>query len=165
MGYDNAMLDPVVILEDIRSAHNVGAIFRTADAVGVSTLYLAGYTPAPVDRFGRPVSEVCKTALGATDTVAWEQVVSSVALVNALQAKGVYVVAVEQTATATDIYAYQPPLDVPAAYVFGNEITGVSPEVLQAVDAVVQVPMRGKKESLNVSVTVGIILFLIRRTL
>lgn len=160
MGYDTAMMNSLVILENIRSAHNVGSIFRTADAAGVQQLYVTGYTPAPVDRFGRPVPEISKTALGATETVAWQQVVDAVALVQELQASGVYVVAVEQAPAAINIYHYETPAHRTVAYVFGNEVTGITGELLAQVDQVVEVPMVGQKESLNVAVTAGIVLYL-----
>lgn len=156
------MMNPLVILENIRSAHNVGSIFRTADAAGVQQVYVVGYTPAPVDRFGRPVPEISKTALGATETVSWQSVADGVTLVQSLQAAGVWVVAVEQVSGSIDIYQYQAPTKNPVAYVFGNEVTGVTPEMLAQVDQVVEVPMRGQKESLNVAVTAGIVLYITR---
>ena len=146
-----------LILDNIRSQYNVGAIFRTADAAGVAKLFLVGYTPAPIDRFGRPVPELEKTSLGATKSVLWESVVDTLTLVKRLQAEGVTVVAVELTPTSVSLYDFVVPQNV--AYIMGNEIEGVSPEVLAAVDVVVEIPMAGIKESLNVSVATGIILY------
>lgn len=146
-----------VILEDIRSTYNVGAIFRTADAAGVERVLLAGYTPRPVDRFGRPVGAIQKTSLGASETVAWEACSDIVDRIRQLQAAGVTVVAVEQTSKSVSLSEFTPPPAV--AYVFGNEVDGVSAAVLAAVDQVVEVPMRGAKESLNVSVCAGVVLF------
>lgn len=154
----------IVVLENIRSAHNVGSVFRTADAAGVAQIYLVGYTPAPVDRFGRVVPEIAKTSLGASDMVPWTAAADGVSLVQKMQSKGVSVVAVEQTTDATDIYSYQTPAEQPVAFVFGNEVDGVTSAVLEQVDHVVELPMCGQKESLNVAVTVGIVLYLTRRS-
>jgi tRNA G18 (ribose-2'-O)-methylase SpoU len=146
-----------VLLSLIRSAHNVGAIFRTCDGAGVSKLYLGGYTPAPIDRFGRVVDEIKKTSLGATESVPWESVEDELALVVELKKQGFSVVAVEQherSVPYTDIS-----LTKPALFIFGNEIDGVSKELIDVSDAVVSIPMRGMKESLNVATSVGIVLF------
>lgn len=147
----------VVILENVRSAHNVGAIFRTAESVGVTKIYLVGYTPAPLDRFGRIVPDLQKTALGADAMVAWEQFVDIGILIAKLKAEGFSVVAVERTADAIDYKVYEP--GDRAAFVFGNEVDGVSTEALAAADAVIALPMKGRKESLNVSVATGIVLY------
>lgn len=149
--------EAVVILENVRSAHNVGAIFRTAESVGVAKIYLVGYTPAPLDRFGRPVPDLEKTALGADKMVPWEQCGDSAALIHKLKAEGFAIVAVERTETALDYKAYEPGDRV--AFVFGNEVDGVSAETLAAADAVISLPMKGRKESLNVSVATGIVLY------
>jgi tRNA G18 (ribose-2'-O)-methylase SpoU len=149
----------LVVLDSVRSSHNVGAIFRTADAVGVSKIYLAGYTPTPTDRFGRPNEKLRKTALGATETVAWEVVPDVAQLCAQLQRDGVFVVAVEQGPRAASLFATRLPVGRPVAYVFGNEIEGVNRAVLTTADAVVDLPMLGMKESLNVAVTAGIVLY------
>ena len=153
------MKKKILILDTIRSAYNVGAMFRTADGVGVEKLYLVGYTPAPLDRFGRVQSEIAKTSLGATESVAWEQVATDavVELVQNLQADGYTVVAVEQDAKAVGWADFQVPERV--AYVVGNETDGVSQMILDAADQILELPMHGQKESLNVSVTAGIVLY------
>ena len=146
-----------VILHNVRSAHNVGSIFRTADGAGVSKLFLSGYTPAPSDRFGRPVDEIIKTSLGATESVLWEHVADTEACIAKLREEDVRIVAVEQHVGAipyTDLA-----LGGDVAFVFGNEIDGVPPLLCESADAVVHIPMHGIKESLNVSVATGIILF------
>lgn len=148
-----------MILDSVRSSHNVGAIFRTADAVGITKIYLTGYTPTPTDRFGRPNEKLLKTALGATGTVPWEVASDVVALVHSLQLAGVLVVAVEQGPRATSLFTTSLPTTQPVAFVFGNEIDGVSSEVLATADVVVDLPMLGMKESLNVAVTAGIVLY------
>jgi 23S rRNA (guanosine2251-2'-O)-methyltransferase len=146
-----------VILCDVRSSHNVGAIFRTCEGAGVDMLYLAGYTPHPIDRFGRPVAEIKKTSLGASAMVPWQAADDIEALILKLQAQGVTVVAVEQTPLSISLYDYTEPENV--AYIFGNEITGVLPETVALCNVAVEIPMHGRKESLNVSVTTGIVLF------
>ena len=159
------MQETVVVLDNIRSAHNVGSVFRTSDGAGVQTIYLVGTTPAPIDRFGRVQPEIHKTSLGATETVSWERVGSASslstteaeALVQKLKADGYAVVAVEQTKTSIPIAEFKRPEKV--AYIFGAEVDGVQPELIAAADQVIEIPMAGTKESLNVSVTAGIVLF------
>lgn len=146
-----------VALIDVRSAQNVGAIFRTADALSVSAVYLVGYTPLPVDRFGRAQPDIQKTALGAEHTVPWQHVPDSASFLRECRREGRAVVVLEQHDRALDYKAYEPPDNV--VVVFGNEIDGVSKEVCDAADAIVSIPMYGKKESLNVSVAAGVVLY------
>lgn len=146
-----------VILHNIRSAHNVGSVFRTADGAGVSTVFLTGYTPSPVDRFGREQKEILKTSLGATETVPYEKVENVYALIERLQNEGIEIVAVEQTDCAIPYTDFVCTRDT--AFIFGNEVTGVEKEVLNVIPRHIQIDMRGVKESLNVSVCAGIILF------
>lgn len=151
------MSEAIVILENIRSAHNVGAIFRTAEAVGVSKIYLVGYTPAPIDRFGRAVPDLLKTALGAENIVPWEQTDTITLLIERLQNEDVKVVAVERSEEARDYKSCNAGAKI--AFIFGNEIDGVSKEICEMADEVISLPMRGMKESLNVSVAAGIVLY------
>lgn len=146
-----------IILEDIRSAYNVGAIFRTADASGVAKVFLVGYTPAPTDRFGRVQAEIEKTSLGASATVLWEQVATTREIIERLQADGVTVAAVELAPGSVSLKDFEEPENV--AYIVGNEVDGVSTEALELADVIVELPMLGQKESLNVSVTTGIVLY------
>lgn len=146
-----------VILHDIRSIHNVGSIFRTADGAGVTKIFLTGYTPSPKDRFGRIRKDLQKVALGAEASVPWEEVCDIHTLFERLQNEGVRIVAVEQDARSIPYTAFKQEGSV--AYVFGNEPDGLPKEVLEMSDVVLEIPMYGKKESLNVSVAVGIILF------
>lgn len=146
-----------VILYNVRSRHNVGAIFRTCEGAGVSKLWLVGYTPAPVDRFGREVEEIKKTSLGASTTVPWQQADDVLLLISKLKETGFTVVAVEQAPESVPVFNYLEPDNV--AYIFGNEITGVAKEILDISDKIIDIPMAGRKESLNVSTCVGIILF------
>lgn len=145
------------MLENIRSAYNVGAIFRTADGAGVSKLLLVGYTPTPIDRFGRTQPEIAKTSLGASTEIPWEHHQSSQAALAALQADGFQVVVIEQAATSQTLPRFVVPAKV--VYVFGNEVEGVQEETQAQADAIVDIPMLGTKESLNVSVAAGIVLY------
>lgn len=147
----------LVILHNIRSAHNVGSVFRTADGAGVSKLYLTGCTPAPIDRFGRMQPQVAKTSLGASETVAWEQYDSIATCMKKLKEDGVAIVVVEQLPHAVDYRTYTQNGDV--AFLFGNEVDGVSEDIAKHADSIIAIPMHGKKESLNVSVAAGIVLF------
>lgn len=157
MWYGTAMTRLAVILDNIRSAENVGAIFRTAEGAGVSKIFLCGYTPAPIDRFGRSRRDIAKAALGAEEVMVWEQYPDALAAIKAARSEEYRVVAVEQASGAQMYYTYQPEKDT--AYIFGNEVDGIEEAVLRASDAVIEIPMRGKKESLNVSVAAGVVLF------
>jgi len=147
----------ILILYDIRSNYNVGAMFRTADGAGVSMIYLVGYTPSPIDRFGRPVAEIHKTALGAEQVVPFKVVSSIVELVERLKSEGFRVVAVEQDERSVLLNDFTVPTKV--AYIMGSETEGLPKEVLDTVDTILEIPMFGTKESLNVSVTAGIVLY------
>lgn len=153
-----------LILHNIRSCHNVGSIFRTAEAAGAQKIYLTGYTPAPVDRFGRAVKEIAKTALGAEKMISWEKYCQISPLLKKLLASNpprrpasFQLLALEQSAEAVDYKKVK--LRGPTAVVLGNEIRGLSQKILNHCDLVVQIPMRGKKESLNVAVAAGVFLF------
>lgn len=146
-----------VVLCDLRSAHNVGSIFRTADCAGAAKVYLCGTTPAPVDRFGRKRRDLAKVALGAEESVPWEHVPDAKALIRRLKRDGFLVVAVEQGRRSEDYRKIR--MGNKAAAVFGNEVGGVPKGVLRLCDKVAEIPMSGKKESLNVSVAAGVALF------
>ncbi len=146
-----------LILEDIRSAYNVGAMFRTADGAGVTKVFLLGYTPAPIDRFGRVQAEISKTSLGASETMPWEAASDISQLILELKTQGVTVVAVEQAPQSVMLKDFIVPEKV--AYIMGNEVTGVSREALAQADVILELPMLGQKESLNVSVTAGIVMY------
>lgn len=151
------MFDTRILLHDIRSVHNAGAIFRTADAIGATKIYLTGYTPAPLDRFGQPRQDFAKCALGSEKTVAWEQAVDPVALIKSLKAEGFTIIAVEQGKGSVDYKNVTP--GEKTLVIFGNETEGVSPEILARAGVLAEIPMRGLKESLNVSVSAGIVLY------
>jgi tRNA G18 (ribose-2'-O)-methylase SpoU len=144
-----------VVLDDVRSRHNVGAVFRTADAFGIDRLVLGGFTPLP------PHREIEKTALGATLSVPWEHAPDPAAAVRALNASGLPLWAAGQTANAVALHALSHPLPTPLAIVLGNELTGVSDPVIAECDRCVVIPQRGSKHSLNVSVCAGIVLWTI----
>lgn len=147
----------MLVLENVRSAYNVGAIFRTADATGVGKIYLVGYTPLPIDRFGRIQKEIEKTSLGASKTVPWSHCMTITEAVIDVRQQGGRVVVVEQQKDAVSLpHFHSNSEDV---YVFGNEVDGVSAEGLAQADTIVEIPMLGTKESLNVSVAVGVILY------
>lgn len=146
-----------VLLHNIRSSHNVGSIFRTADAAGVAKMFLTGYTPLPFDRFKRPNSDIAKTALGAERYLPWEHVQTPVQLVRRLRHEGWCVVGVEQDARSTN-YRTLGARDK-TIFVFGNEVRGLSKQLREVCDELIEIPMKGKKESLNVAVSAGIILF------
>jgi tRNA G18 (ribose-2'-O)-methylase SpoU len=147
----------IVILNNIRSNENVGSIFRTADAAGVSKIMLAGYTPAPIDRFGRENRGLAKAALGAEKFVKWQKFEN---LKEAIQNLSDFlVVGVEQDKKSIDYRKIKNDKVKNIALVFGNEVDGLSKEDLSFCDIAAQIPMRGKKESLNVSVCAGIILY------
>ena len=137
-----------VICQNIRSLHNVGSIFRTADAAAITKLYLGGYTPAP------PRDEISKVALGAELSVPWESHAHVWRLIEKLRAESVQIVALENNIESVSIYEFKPKF--PLALVVGNEVGGLSSAILQRADSVVHLPMHGKKESLNVSVAFGI---------
>ncbi len=143
----------VLVLDNIRSAHNVGSAFRTADAFGVDRLYLGGICPVP------PSPELRKVALGAEEAVPFEHVEDVPALVRRLQAEGYAVVAVEQTVHSVKLDAFRREPGRKYALVFGNEVDGVQQAVVDACDFSLEIPQQGTKHSLNVSVSVGVVLW------
>ena len=149
--------DKILILDNIRSTHNVGSIFRTADAAGITKIYLSGYTPAPIDRFGRKRKDVAKSALGAEETVEWESVKDTKEIVTKLKEEGFQIISLEQSDNSTDYKKVD--VKEKVTVVLGNEVEGVSKDVLDLSDFVAEIPMEGEKESLNVSVATGVLLF------
>ncbi|MFZ2886755.1 MAG: RNA methyltransferase [Minisyncoccia bacterium] len=146
-----------IVLHNVRSAHNVGSIFRTADAAGVSKIYISGYTPRPVDQFGRVQKEIAKTALGAERYIPWEYEKTPHAILKKARAAGYRIVGVEQDTRSRAYRDFK--MGASTAFVFGNEVRGLSMSLRDACDALIEIPMRGKKESLNVAVAAGIVLF------
>ncbi|RPD49750.1 TrmH family RNA methyltransferase [Hymenobacter sediminis] len=142
-----------LVLDNVRSLHNVGAAFRTADAFAVEKIWLCGITGRP------PQREITKTALGSTESVAWEYTPTTVAAIEQLKAAGYIVVAVEQTTGSQPLPSFQPETGRPYALVMGNEVFGVDDDVLALCDAAVEIPQFGTKHSLNVSVAAGVVLW------
>ena len=148
-----------LLLDNIRSVHNVGSIFRTAETLGVSRIYCVGTTPVPLDRFGRKRRDFAKVSLGAEDMVAWEHVEGSSAasLVKKLHSEKFKVVALEQAKNSIDYKKVK--AKAKTLVILGNEVDGVSKDMLDLADTVAEIPIKGKKESLNVGVAAGVALF------
>jgi 23S rRNA (guanosine2251-2'-O)-methyltransferase len=147
----------ILILPDIRSAINIGAIFRTADAVGISKIYLTGWTPRPTDKFGRIQKDIAKSALGAETWVPWEYKKTLIPLINNLKKEGYKIIAIEQDEKAIDYRKVKE--SNKTAIIMGPEVLGLDKKILNKCDIIAQIPMHGKKESLNVSVACGVALF------
>ncbi len=147
----------ILILLNIRSVENVGAMFRTADAAGINKIYLVGYTPAPLDRFGRKRGDLAKSALGAEEFVPWEQKKIILPLLAKLKKENYQVIAIEQDKKSVDYKKVK--LSSKNAFIVGTEVNGIPKNILAKCDIIAEIPMRGKKESLNVSVALGIALF------
>jgi len=161
---------PLLILHNIRSIHNVGSIFRTADAAGVSQIILTGYTPTPLDRFGRERKDFVKVSLGAEKSVPWKAAKQLTPVLKKFKKDGYTVLAIEQNKKSTSLFEYvhnlrRSEVGTPTkasrkvAVVLGNEVLGISPQSLKYADYILEIPMHGKKESLNVAVAAGIALF------
>ena len=152
--------DIFLILDNIRSMENVGSIFRTADAAGVSKIFLTGITPKP------PRKEIDKAALGAVDFVDWEYTENIKFLVSKLKKENIKIIALEQDPSSAPYTSYKiPNADDHIAVIVGNEVDGISKEILDLANEIIEIPMHGKKNSLNVAVATGIALFSIRREL
>ncbi|MSU44662.1 TrmH family RNA methyltransferase [Candidatus Nomurabacteria bacterium] len=147
----------ILILHNIRSVENVGAMFRTADASGIDKIYLTGYTPTPLDRFGRKRKDLAKSALGAEEFVPWEQKKSIASLLLKLKREKFLIIAIEQDEKSLDYKKIK--LQNKNVFIVGAEVTGIPKNILKKCDVIAEIPMKGKKESLNVSVALGIALF------
>lgn len=143
----------VLVLDNIRSAHNVGAAFRTADGFALQGIHLCGITAQPPNR------EITKTAIGATESVAWSYYKDTCASILKLKDQKFQVLGVEQTTQSVDLNNYKFDFSKPTALVFGNEVSGISDEAIPLLDAAIEIPQWGTKHSLNVSVCVGILSF------
>src|SRR3989344_2541267 len=154
---ENKKQENVVIFHNIRSVENVGAMFRTADAAGMDKIYLTGYTPAPLDRFGRKRKDMAKSALGAEEYVKWEYKKSLPALLRSLRQEKFFIIGIEQDKSSVDYRKVKP--KAKNAFIMGAEVTGIPKNILRKCDTIAEIPMHGKKESLNVSVALGIVLF------
>ncbi len=165
----------MAVLDNIRSMHNVGSIFRTANAAGLKRIYLCGITPPPVDRFGKIRQQMAKVSLGAEKYVEWEHSATSLGAIKKLKLDGYKIFAVEQSKNSVPYYRAASGIGVAAriALILGNEVRGLPPSILRQADKVLEIPMAGAmvrqarhprhrgvgKESLNVSVAFGIVVF------
>jgi len=139
-----------ILVENVRSVHNVGSIFRSADGFGAEKIYLTGYTAYP------PREDLHKTALGAEVAVPWEHFENPLDAAKAIKKQGITLVLLEQTTSSVDIYSLQNS-HFPVCFIVGNEVTGVSEELAAEANLHVEIPMRGVKQSLNVSVATGVV--------
>ncbi len=143
----------VVVLDNIRSAHNVGSAFRTCDCFGMDKLWLCGICAVP------PSAEIHKTGLGAEESVPWEYCGSTLEAIGRLHEEGYTIVSVEQTVNSVNLPEFTPEKDAKYAFVFGNEVDGVSQEAVDMSDFSLEIPQSGTKHSLNVSVCIGVVLW------
>jgi tRNA G18 (ribose-2'-O)-methylase SpoU len=143
----------IIILDDIRSLHNIGSVFRTCDAFLVEKIYLCGITAVP------PNKEIHKTALGATDTVTWEYEKNVLEVIEKLKAENVAIYSIEQVENSVMLNNFEPETDKKYALIFGNEVKGVQQEAINLSDGVIEIPQLGSKHSLNISVSAGIVIW------
>lgn len=143
----------IIILDNIRSLNNIGSVFRTADAFLVKKIFLCGITAQP------PHKDIQKTALGATESVDWEYVENIMDVVARLQSEGIFVASIEQAELAVNLNDFSVQKELTYAVVFGNEVKGVQQKIVSASDAVIEIPQFGTKHSLNISVSVGVVVW------
>jgi len=143
----------IVVLDNIRSLNNIGSVFRTSDAFLIEKIYLCGITAVP------PNKDIHRTALGATESVAWEYVADTLSLIKKLKEAKIKVLAIEQVENSTKLDVFQPTKGETYAIVMGNEVKGVQQEVVNASDLCIEIPQLGTKHSLNISVTTGVVLW------
>jgi tRNA G18 (ribose-2'-O)-methylase SpoU len=146
-------LPVICVLDNVRSQHNIGSVFRTSDAFRIEELYLCGITATPPNR------EINKSALGATESVKWQYFADTSLAVHQLKELGYKVIAIEQAADSINLEDYSPVASEKIALIFGNEVTGISDPVMEIVDACIEIPQFGTKHSFNVSVTAAIVLY------
>ena len=143
----------IIILDNIRSLNNIGSVFRTSDAFLIEKIYLCGITATP------PHKDIHKTALGSTDTVAWEYIENTMDLVEKLKIENIKICSIEQAENATMLNDFKPQPNTKHALVFGNEVKGVSQNVVSASDTIIEIPQYGTKHSLNISVSCGVVVW------
>lgn len=143
----------IIILDDIRSLNNIGSVFRTSDAFKVKKIYLCGITASP------PHREIQKTALGATETIEWEHRDNILELIQELKQEKIEVFAIEQVEKSISLEKFQPNTKKDTAIIFGNEVMGVSQEAINICDGFIEIPQYGTKHSLNISVSVGVVVW------
>lgn len=153
-GFKQAKKTPlIVVLDNIRSLNNIGSVFRTCDAFLIEKIYLCGITAKP------PHKDIHKTALGSTDTVTWEYSQNTIEVIHKLKSKNIKIVSVEQAENAVMLDDFQPVGNQGYALIFGNEVKGVSQDVVDASDTVLEIPQFGTKHSLNISVSCGVVVW------
>jgi len=143
----------IIVLDNVRSAHNVGSVFRTSDAFLVEKIYLCGITPTP------PHKEIRKTALGASESVNWQHCANSIDCIQDLKAGGYHIISIEQADKAVMLHDFNPKKDMKYALVFGNEVKGVEQAIVSESDIVIEIPQYGTKHSLNISVSSGVVIW------
>lgn len=143
----------ILVLDDIRSLHNIGSVFRTADAFLIEKIYLCGITATP------PNKEIHKTALGATETVTWEHSDSVLEVIEKLKKENIITLAIEQVESAVFLQNFEVEKEKKYALIFGNEVYGVSQEAVAVCDGCIEIPQLGTKHSLNISVSAGIVVW------
>ncbi len=153
------MRECVLVLHNIRSAHNVGSMFRTADGAGVAHIILSGYTPGPVDPRGKERAPFVKVSLGAEKIVPYSRAKVLSTTLKKLKGAGYTIIALEQNKSSKSLFDYTPTSNKKLAVVMGNEVRGINSQSLKHADHILHIPMQGKKESLNVGVAAGIALF------
>jgi len=153
-GFKKSSKTPIiVVLDNIRSLNNIGSVFRTSDAFLIEKIYLCGITAKP------PHKDIHKTALGSTDTVDWDYAENTLELIETLKASHIKILSIEQAENATMLHNFEPEADTTYAIVFGNEVKGVTQDVVSASDAVIEIPQYGTKHSLNISVSAGVVIW------
>lgn len=143
----------IIVLDNIRSLNNIGSVFRTSDAFLIEKIYLCGITAQP------PHNDIRKTALGSTETVAWEYAEKTMDIIEKLKSEHIKICAIEQAENATMLNAFAPQPNAKYAFVFGNEVKGVGQDVVDASDYVIEIPQFGTKHSLNISVSCGVVIW------
>lgn len=152
--FKNSQKTPlIIVLENIRSAHNVGSVFRASDAFLVEKICLCGITPTP------PHKEIRKTALGASESVSWQYYTSTLECIQTLKTEGYQIISIEQTENAIMLNDFTPQKGCKYALIFGNEVKGVEQEIVSASDTVIEIPQYGTKHSLNISVSSGVVIW------
>tara|TARA_R110002096_G_scaffold431280_1_gene646342 strand:- start:136 stop:675 length:540 start_codon:yes stop_codon:yes gene_type:complete len=153
-GFKAAEKTPIIIvLDNIRSLNNIGSVFRTSDAFLIEKIYLCGITAQP------PHNDIRKTALGSTETVAWEYVENTIDIIEKLKDDNVKICSIEQAENATMLNNFKPQPNTKHAFVFGNEVKGIAQNVVDVSDVVIEIPQYGTKHSLNISVSCGVVIW------
>lgn len=146
-----------VLLHNIRSIHNVGSIFRTSNALGINKIYLSGFTPTPLDRFKKKRKDFAKVSLGSEDDIDWEYVEKPLGFLKKLKKEKFQIIGLEQSKGSKDYKKVK--TKFPVIFLVGSEVGGMDKKTLEICDVIAEIPMRGKKESLNVSIAFGVALF------